>query len=87
MDRKVKTTIVVDKDLWNKFKSRLLEEGIDEVSDIIEEMIREELVVEKVVEGLSELVNDELIQNVEPVKPLVETAAEKIVKELREPRY
>ncbi|MCC6010126.1 MAG: hypothetical protein GU361_02800 [Desulfurococcales archaeon] len=87
MDRKVKTTIVVDKDLWNKFKSRLLEEGIDEVSGIIEEMIREELVVEKVVEGLSELVNDELIQNVEPVKPLVETAAEKIVKELREPRY
>jgi hypothetical protein len=55
MDKKIKTTIVVDKDLWNKFKSRLLQEGIDEVSGIIEEMIREELVVEKVVEGLSKL--------------------------------
>jgi predicted site-specific integrase-resolvase len=55
MDKKIKTIIVADRNLWNKFKSRFLEKGINEVSGSIEEMIREELVVEKVVEGLSEL--------------------------------
>ena len=87
MNRKIKTIIIVDKDLWNKFKSRLLQEGIDEVSGIIEKTIREELVVEKVVEELSKLVSKELIHNVEPVKPLVETDAEKIVKEQKKLRY
>jgi len=83
---KIKTTIVVDKDLWNKFKARLLEEGIDEVSSVIEELIREEI-FDKVVDGLSNLVGGELVQDIEPVKPLTETAAENVVRELRESRY
>jgi ferredoxin-fold anticodon binding domain-containing protein len=86
MGRKIKTTIVIDKDLWSKFKAKLLEEGVDEVSSVIEEMIREEL-VDKVVDNLNELIGGELIQVVEPVKPLAETAAEKVVRELRESRY
>jgi ferredoxin-fold anticodon binding domain-containing protein len=87
MGGKIKTTIVVDKDLWSKFKAKLLDEGVDEVSSVIEEMIREELVVDKVVDSLNELIGGELIQVVEPVKPLAETAAEKVVRELRESRY
>jgi len=87
MGGKIKTTIVVDKDLWSKFKAKLLEEGVDEVSSVIEEMIREELVVDKVVDSLNELIGGELIQVVESVKPLAETAAEKVVRELRESRY
>jgi hypothetical protein len=87
MGGKIKTTIVVDKDLWSKFKAKLLDEGVDEVSSVIEEMIREELVVDKVVDSLNELIGGELTQVVEPVKPLAETAAEKVVRELRESRY
>jgi ferredoxin-fold anticodon binding domain-containing protein len=87
MGGKIKTTIVVDKDLWSKFKAKLLDEGVDEVSSVIEEMIREELVVDKVVDSLNELIGGELIQVVESVKPLAETAAEKVVRELRESRY
>jgi ferredoxin-fold anticodon binding domain-containing protein len=87
MGGKIKTTIVIDKDLWSKFKAKLLDEGVDEVSSVIEEMIREELVVDKVVDSLNELIGGELIQVVEPVKPLAETAAEKVVRELRESRY
>jgi hypothetical protein len=87
MGGKIKTTIVIDKDLWSKFKAKLLEEGVDEVSSVIEEMIREELVVDKVVDSLNELIGGELTQAVEPVKPLAETAAEKVVRELRESRY
>ena len=87
MGGKIKTTIVIDKDLWSKFKAKLLEEGVDEVSSVIEEMIREELVVDKVVDSLNELIGGELIQVVESVKPLAETAAEKVVRELRESRY
>ena len=49
-------------------------------------MIREEL-VDKVVDSLNELIGGELTQAVEPVKPLAETAAEKVVRELRESRY
>lgn len=86
MGRKIKTTIVIDKDLWSRFKAKLLEEGVDEVSSVIEEMIREEL-VDKVVDSLNELIGGELIQVVEPVKPLAESAAEKVVRELRESRY
>jgi ferredoxin-fold anticodon binding domain-containing protein len=85
MAGKIKTTIVIDKDLWNKFKAKLLEESVDKVSSVIEEMIREE-VVDKVVDNLNELIGGELIQVVEPVKPLAETAAEKVVRELRESR-
>ena len=86
MGGKIMTTIVVDKDLWSKFKAKLLDEGVDEVSSVIEEMIREEL-VDKVVDSLNELIGGELIQAVEPVKPLAETAAEKVVRELMESRY
>jgi len=83
---KVKTTIVVDRDLWSKFKARLLEEGVDEVSGVIEELIKEELML-GIDSALVRLIENELIQVVEPVKPSTKTSAEEVVRELRESRY
>jgi hypothetical protein len=83
---KVKTTIVVDRDLWIKFKAKLLEEGVDEVSGVIEELIREELML-GIDSALSRLIGNELVQVIEPVKPLTRTSAEEVVRELRESRY
>ena len=86
MGEKVKTTIVVDRDLWSKFKVRLLEEGVDEVSGVIEELIKEELML-GIDSALVRLIENELIQVVEPVKPSTKTSAEEVVRELRESRY
>ena len=86
MGEKVKTTIVVDRDLWSKFKARLLEEGVGEVSGVIEGLIKEELML-GIDSALSKLIENELIQVVEPVKPSTKTSAEEVVRELRESRY
>jgi len=86
MGEKVKTTIVVDRDLWNRFRAKLLEEGVDEVSGAIEELIKEELML-GIDSALSRLIGNELIQVIEPVKPLTRTSAEEVVRELRESRY
>jgi len=83
---KVKTSIVVDRDLWSKFKAKLLEEGVDEVSGVIEGLIKEELML-GIDSALVRLIENELIQVIEPVKPLTKTSAEEIVRELRESRY
>lgn len=82
MGEKVKTTIVVDRDLWNRFRAKLLEEGVDEVSGAIEELIKEELML-GIDSALSRLIGNELIQVIEPVKPLTRTSAEEVVRELR----
>ena len=86
MGEKIKTTIVVDRDLWNKFKAWLLEKSVDEVSSVIEKLIKEELML-GIDSALIKLIGNELIQVVEPVKPLVRTSAEEVVRELRESRY
>jgi len=86
MGEKIKTTIVVDRDLWNKFKAWLLEKSVDEVSNVIEKLIKEELML-GIDSALIKLIGNELVQVVEPVKPLVRTSAEEVVRELRESRY
>jgi hypothetical protein len=37
--------------------------------------------------ALSRLIGNELVQVIEPVKPLTRTSAEEVVRELRESRY
>jgi len=86
MGKKVKTTIVVDRDLWNKFKAKLLEEGVNDVSSVIEELIKEELML-SIDNALSKLIENKLIQIIEPVKPSTKTSAEEVIRELRESRY
>jgi len=60
MPDKVKTTIVIDKELWNRFKAKILEEGVEEASHVIEEIIREEVLKDYIVSALRELISEEL---------------------------
>ena len=83
---RVKTTIVIDRKLWNRFKARLLEEGIEEVSRAIEEVIREELSEDYIADAIRELLGTTPPIEVKPIKPLVETSAGRVVRELRNER-
>jgi hypothetical protein len=84
---RVKTTIVIDRELWSRFKARLLEEGVEEVSRVIEEFIREGLSEDYVAEAIRGLLGGvEPPLEVKPVKPLVETDAGRAVRELRSER-
>ena len=83
---RIKTTIVIDRELWSKFKAKLLEEGVEEVSRVIEEIVKEELSEDYIVEAIRELLDTEPPLEVKPVKPLVETSAGRVVRELRNER-
>lgn len=78
---KVKTTIVIDKELWVRFKARTLEEGVGKVSRVIEEIIREEMLEDYVIASIRELIGREPPLEVKPVKPIVETEAGRVVRE------
>lgn len=86
MINRVKTTIVIDRELWNRFKARLLEEGVEEVSRAIEEVIREELSEDYIADAIRELLGTTPPIEVKPIKPLVETSAGRVVRELRNER-
>jgi hypothetical protein len=86
MNDRVKTTIVIDRELWNRFKARLLEEGVEEVSRAIEEVIREELSEDYIADAIRELLGTTPPMEVKPIKPLVETSAGRVVRELRNER-
>ena len=83
---RTKTTIVIDEELWRKFKARLLEEGVEEVSRALEELVREEIVEDYVAEALTRLAGGVILSEVKPVKPQVEMNAGRVVREMRESR-
>jgi len=87
---KVKTSVYVDEKVWSDFKRAVLERGGDvrALSSEVEELLRDALVSEIVVEGLKGLLSGEvrLGLDVKPVKPCVETSAGRVVRELRESR-
>jgi type II secretory ATPase GspE/PulE/Tfp pilus assembly ATPase PilB-like protein len=66
---KVKTSIYTDKELWEKYKLSLARKGL-EVSQALEELIKEELVEDLVDEALKEVVEVNASEiDFEPVKP------------------
>lgn len=66
---KVKTSIYADKELWEKYKLSLARKGL-EVSQALEELIREELVEDFLDEALKGVDEDKAIEiNFEPVEP------------------
>ena len=85
---KVKTSIVVDRRLWEEFKLRVGgERGLRMLSRAVEEAIEEEVSELLVVEALSEMLGGrEIPLTVVPVKPKVSTDAGRVVRELRETR-
>jgi hypothetical protein len=66
---KVKTSVYADKELWERFKLKAARRGI-EVSQALEELIRDELfeeMLDEVLKGISEAEDYEI--DFEPIKP------------------
>jgi len=66
---RVKTSIYVDKELWERFKNYALKKGM-EVSNFLEDMMRDEMVEETLDSVLLDLAGSENYEiDFEPVKP------------------
>jgi len=89
MIKKIKTSIVIDRDLWERFKTKVVgEKGLKGLSKAVEEAIEEELCEDLIIEALEGLLGSEkppLI--ITPVKPEIQTDAGKVVRELRDSRF
>ena len=89
MGDKVKTTIVVDRELWEEFRSKVAAgRGLKALSSAVEEAIEEEVCEKLLIKALGEFreLGEELPLVVTPVKPKVKTDAGEAVRELRESR-
>ncbi len=66
---KVKTSIYIDRELWEKFKRYAMEKGV-EVSNLLEKIIREEMLEEVLEAELSDLAGAEDYEiDFEPIEP------------------
>ncbi len=85
---KIKTSILIDKDVWERFKEKVLSErSLKELSKAVEEAIMEELVEVIVLEEIERALSRENIPlSIEPIRPRIKTRAEKIVREMRDLR-
>ncbi len=88
MKDKVKTSIVVDRRLWEEFKSKVAgEKGLKMLSEAIERAIEDELSELLIIEAFEkQLEQRETTLTISPIKPRIQTDAGKIVRELRESR-
>jgi len=66
---KVKTSIYVDRELWERFKKYALRKGV-EVSKLLEDMVRDEMIEEILDEALLSMVGLEDYEiDFKPIKP------------------
>ena len=86
MGDKIKTSISVDKKLWERFRSRIGDErGLKKLSQAVEEALEEELSENLIIEALERLLGPEKLPlTITPVEPKARTNAGKTVRELRE---
>jgi hypothetical protein len=86
MVRKKKISIIIERDLWERFKTKVEnEKGLKELSKAVEEAIEEKLCEDLIVETIEELLGSEKPPLViTPVKPKIQTDAGKTVRELRD---
>ncbi len=82
---RVKTSVMVDKELWDKFRRKVGgERGLRSLSEAVEEAIEDELSELVVSEGLPQPDVEGLsADRVEPVRPKVKTSAAETLRELR----
>ncbi|MCE4599242.1 MAG: hypothetical protein F7C81_03490 [Desulfurococcales archaeon] len=82
---KVKTSIYVDKELWEKFKMYALKRGM-EVSRLLEDMMRDEMIEDALDNILLDLAGSEDYEiDFEPVKPR-EGLVSELVRVMRDER-
>ncbi|MEM3360122.1 MAG: hypothetical protein QXV85_02775 [Candidatus Bathyarchaeia archaeon] len=83
---KIKTNILIDEDLWKKFKLKAnIEGGLKGVSKALEEALKEEPSDLAVANALETMIS-ETVRTIEvsPIRPKVKTSAGKIVRGLRD---
>ena len=89
MVRKKKISIIIDRDLWERFKTKIIgKKNLKELNKAVEEAIKEKLCEDLIVETIEELLGSEkppLVMT--PVKPKIQTDAGKTVRELRDSRF
>ncbi len=86
MERKIKTSIMINRDLWEDLRSRVGGRGgTKALSRAVEEAIEDETGDSLFVEALSAMLGEKEIQlGVLPVKPRVPTDAGTAIREMRE---
>jgi hypothetical protein len=86
MVRKKKISIIIDRDLWERFKTKVVsEKGLKELSKAVGEVMEEKLCEDSMIEALKKLLGSgkpPLV--ITPVKPEIQTNAGKTVRELRD---
>ena len=89
MEGKVKTIIVINRELWEELKSKVgSERGLKMLSKVVEEAIEDELCELIIMKALSRMLKPEkkMPLTIAAVKPKVPTNAEKAAREMRETR-
>lgn len=82
---KAKTSIYVDRELWEKFKRYAKSRGV-EVSSLLEELMREAMIEEELINGIVDLINSEFKElDFDPIPPR-EGSVSVLVRELRDER-
>ena len=86
MRGKIKTSIMIDEDIWETFKVKASsKKGLKGVSRAVEEALEEELSEQVVTEALEKMFSRMSTDlEVRPVKPKVATSAGKVISKLRE---
>lgn len=89
MGDKVKTSVVIDRRIWEEFKTRIArEKGLRMLSKAVEEAIEEEISDLMVIRVLEELLGSNKVSLIiTPVKPGIPTDSGKVVGEIRGSRY
>ena len=90
MRDKIKTSIMIDRELWEEFKSKVgSERGLRGLSRAVEEAIEDEISDILVIRALGKLLKHvrEIPLVISPVRPKVVTDAGKTIKEMRGSRF
>lgn len=86
MKGKIKTSILIDEDIWETFKAKASsKKGLKGISKAVEEALEEELSEKTVTEALENMHPRRLSDlEVKPIKPKIATSAGKTISQLRE---
>ena len=89
MKDKIKTSIIIDRKLWEEFKSKIGEKrGLKALSQAIEEAIKDEISESLIIKALEDFLEPEteIPLVISPVKPKITTSAGEVIREMRDSR-
>ncbi len=89
MKDKIKTSIIIDRELWEGFKSKIGEEGgLKALSQAIEEAIKDEISESLIIKALEDFLEPgtEIPLVISPLKPKITTSAGGVMREMRDSR-